>query len=402
VKLEPVSAPCPQKHRLGVTPQPNKEGSGALRIKEATSSVSQSQESPERYDGDAPSLDETEGPTSHSHHRPHGLTKTNALGSHIRSHPSSTAQSTAAPTTLAPLRNSVVPCSATSPPTVLQNWQPLILPAEPLPQHLQIFLAFDSALPMACTKDSSACPSPYRRTGRPSAHMTTTNQPSPFRLNNNETRTDRFPSIPAVMDGTAPPDPRTTPYYDESSPYTLHSYIPPMNACPWDPPSLPLFLTNLPSLAGLDLLAHDEALHSSIYDYEEEEVEDELCYLDTPPPMDSEEEEPLAPPPVNHCITIDMTGVHDNEEAILHLEVVLEHMRDGAPGEDWELVSGCIHDLQEAFHTGMVTIHTTHWPEGWSTTSLEDVAGLVTFPRLPTPSPPLLLAPIMSEGSHVA
>jgi Chromo (CHRromatin Organisation MOdifier) domain len=424
VKLGPVSAPCPKGHCLGVTCQPNKEGSNTPWIKEATSSVSQSWEPPERYDGDAPFPDKTEGPTSHSHHRPHGLTKMNALGSHIRSHPSSTAQSTTAPTTLAPLRNSVAPCPATSPPTVLQTQQPLILlpltlrrlqnsrensalpcplPADPLPPlalaPLPIFLAFAPALPMAHTKDSSAHPSPYHHTGRPSAHMTTTNQPSPFCLNNNEMWTDRFPSIPTVMDGTAPPDPRTTPYYDKSSPYTLHSYIPPMNAHPWDPPSLPLFPTNLPSLAGLDLLAHDKALHSSIYDYDKEEAEEELCYPDTLPPSDSNEE-PSVPPPVNHCITIDMTGVHNNEEAVLYLEAMLEHMQDRAPGEDWELVSGCIRDLQEAFRTGKVTIHTTRWPEVWSTTSLEDAAGLVTFPCLPTPSPPLLLAPIMSEGSH--
>jgi hypothetical protein len=155
--------------------------------------------------------------------------------------------------------------------------------------------------------------------------MTTTSQPSPFRLNNNEAQTNRFPSIPAVMNGTAPPDPCTTPYYDKSSPDTSRSYIPPMDTHPWDPPSLPLFPANLPSPAGLDLLAHDEALHSSIYDYEEEEAEDELCYPDTPPPSDSNKE-PSAPPPVNHCITINMTGVHDNEEAVLHLEATLEHM----------------------------------------------------------------------------
>jgi hypothetical protein len=146
--LGPVSVPCPKEHGLGVMPQPNKEGSGTPQIKEATSSVSQNWESPERYDGDAPSPDETEGPRSHSHHHPCGLTKTNALGSHIRSHPSSTAQSTAAPTILAPLRDSVTPRSATDPPTVPQNQQPLILlpcplPADSLPplalERLQIF-----------------------------------------------------------------------------------------------------------------------------------------------------------------------------------------------------------------------------------------------------------------------
>jgi hypothetical protein len=290
-------------------------------------------------------------------------------------------------------------------PTVPQNQQPLILlpcllPADSLPplalEHLQIFLAFAPALPMARTKDLLARPSPYCCTGRPSTHMTTTSQPSPFCLNNDKAWTDGFPSIPAVMDGTAPPDPRTTPYYNESSPYTSRSYIPPVDTHPWSPPSLPLFLTNLPSVAGLNLLVHDDALHSSIYDWEEEEVEDKPCYPDTPPPTDSEEEGgPSAPPPVNHCITIDMMGVHDNEEAILHLEAMLEHMQEGAPGENWELVSGCIHDLQEAFRAGAVTIHTTHWPEGWSTTSLEDVARLATFPCLQTPSPPLLLAPII-------
>jgi hypothetical protein len=180
---------------------------------------------------------------------------------------------------------------------------------------------------MARTKDFSAHPSPYRRTGRPSTHMTTTSQPSPFHLNSNETWTDGFPSIPAVMAGTAPPDPHTTPYYDESSPYTSRSYVPPTDTHPWDPPSLPPFPTNLPSLIGLDLLAHDNMLHSSIYDYEDEEVEDELHYPDTPPPTDSKEEGgPAAPPPVNHCITIDMTGVHDNKEAVERLEATLEHM----------------------------------------------------------------------------